>query len=77
MALGVVIDDLGFKAEPPNPANPEDYVDGVLRENTGKQFGQVLGVATIAPCIIAIPSFLIAGFKYRDIKLAKDKPDEV
>ena len=34
--------------------------------------GNLMSVMTIIPCAISIPLFLIAGLKYRKVKLAKD-----
>jgi len=40
-------------------------------QKTPAQYGNLLAAATILPCILAMPCFLIAGYRYRTVKNAQ------
>lgn len=40
-------------------------------EETPAEYGNLLAAATILPCILSMPCFLIAGFRYRAVKNAQ------
>lgn len=43
---------------------------GYSPHETPSEYGNLIAIATILPCIIAMPCFLVAGYRYRAIKIS-------